>query len=104
LIFSLFPFSRLVISGLKFRLISRRTGIKELISQMKQSLVNTGHPVSATVVVTNITRTGKPPLFLLALYFNDFRRREAEIHCADNAIRLFWIASANYSAGYRRVS
>ena len=38
------------------------------------------------------------------IYFLDFRRGEAEIHCADNAVHLFWIAGANYCAGYRRVS
>jgi len=27
-------------------------------------------------------------VFLLALYFGDFRRRKAEIHCTDDAVHL----------------
>ena len=34
----------------------------------------------------------------MALHFSDFRIRKAKFHCADNAVHLFWIASAHDSA------
>src|ERR1700756_700372 len=61
------------------------------------------------------SRPGKPsrdfsdatsiqPFLLVALYFSDFRIGKAKFHCADNAVHLFWIASADDSAGYSRMA
>jgi hypothetical protein len=43
-------------------------------------------------------------LLPMALHFSDFRIRKAKFHCADNALHLFWIASAHDSAGYSRMA
>ena len=38
------------------------------------------------------------------LHFGDFRRRKPEIHRADDAVDLLWIARADNRAGYSRMA